>query len=234
MTPARSPVGVLLAAGLGARFDPTGTCLKLLQPARRGRHGGVPIVAAAARNLNAAVDRTLAIVRPRGHPHQRELHALLEREGCELVVCEQADRGMGASLACGIRASRDADAWIVALGDMPAIAVSSIAAVVDALRAGHVTAAPSYRGQRGHPVGFSSRCLGALLACEADRGARAVLEEFTPHLIAVDDEGILFDIDYHDYSAHPCAAARTPNGGLEDLAPPFLESSPQTRKRPDN
>lgn len=193
-----SPVGVLLAAGLGSRYDPAGTRLKLLQPARGGRHGGIPIVAAAARNLMSAVDRTLAVVRPSNHPHQRELHALLEREGCELVDCEQADHGMGASLACGIRASRDAEAWIVALGDMPAIAPASIGAVADALRAGHATAAPTYRGQRGHPVGFSSRCLRSLLACEGDRGARAVLEAFTPHLIAVDDEGILVDVDYHD------------------------------------
>ncbi|HET9023420.1 MAG TPA: nucleotidyltransferase family protein [Burkholderiaceae bacterium] len=192
-----SPVGVLLAAGLGSRYDPTGICLKLLQPSRGGQHGGVPIVAAAARNLMSAVGRTVAVVRPRDDPHQRELHELLEHEGCELVICEQAAQGMGASLACGIRASRNADAWVVALGDMPAIAPASIAAVVDALRAGHVTAAPIYRGQRGHPVGFSSRCLAALMASEGDRGARAVLEEFTPHLIAVDDEGILVDVDYH-------------------------------------
>jgi molybdenum cofactor cytidylyltransferase len=193
-----SPVGVLLAAGLGTRYDPTGGCLKLLEPVRSGRHAGAPIVVAAARNLKPAIERTLAVVRPRDHPHQRELHGLLAHEGCELVVCERAEQGMGASLACGIRASSTADAWIVALGDMPAIAPASISAVVDALRAGHLTAAPVYRGQRGHPVGFSSRCLSALLATEGDRGARAVLERFAPHLVAVEDEGILVDVDSRD------------------------------------
>lgn len=193
-----SPVGVLLAAGLGSRYDPTGNCLKLLQPVHGGQHAGVPIVAAAARNLTPAVERTLAVVRPRDHPHQRELHELLEREGCELVICAEAHQGMGASLACGIRASSNADGWVVALGDMPAITSSSVAAVVAALRAGHVTAAPAYRGQRGHPVGFSSRCLDALMSGTGDRGARALLEQFTPHLIAVNDEGILADIDYRD------------------------------------
>jgi molybdenum cofactor cytidylyltransferase len=193
-----SPVGVLLAAGLGARYDPSGARLKLLQPAPRGRHAGAPIVAAAARSLRSAVARTVAVVRPRDHPHQVELHELLAREGCELVICEVAEQGMGASLACGIRATRDADAWIVALGDMPAIAPASVEAVVDALRAGHATAAPAHRGQRGHPVGFSSRCLGALLACQGDRGARSVLDEFSPHLVAVDDEGVLVDIDQRD------------------------------------
>jgi molybdenum cofactor cytidylyltransferase len=189
-----SPVGVLLAAGLGARYDPTGACLKLLQPAP-GARDGVPIVAAAARHLRAAVARTLAVVRPRDHPHQAELHALLVSEGCELVICERADAGMGASLACGVRAVADADAWLVALGDMPAISPASIEAVADALRAGHATAAPTHRGRRGHPVGFSSRCRAALLACDGDRGARAVLERFPPHLVEVDDAGILVDVD---------------------------------------
>lgn len=189
-------VGVLLCAGLGTRYDPTGESLKLLQPVRSGAHTGIPIVVAAARNLKTAVERTLAVVRPRDHPHQPQLHDLLQREGCELVICERAAVGMGASLACGIRASANSDAWIVALGDMPAIEPATISAVVQTLSAGHMTAAPAYRGQRGHPVGFSARCFSELLASDGDHGARAVLEKFPPHLIAGDDGGILIDIDH--------------------------------------
>lgn len=190
------PVGVLLAAGLGTRYDPTGECLKLLQPVPAGRHAGIPIVIAAARNLTAAVERTLAVVRPRDHPHQPQLHELLQMEGCEVVICERAAVGMGESLACGIRASANAHAWIVALGDMPAIEPATINAVAGALRAGHATAAPAYQGQRGHPVGFSASCLTALLALEGDHGARALLETHPPHLIAVNDAGVLIDIDH--------------------------------------
>lgn len=188
-------VGVLLAAGLGTRYDPTGDCLKLLQPVRAGRHAGDPIVVAAARNLQIAVERTLAIVRPPHHPHQAELHDLLRNEGCELVICEHAASGMGASLACGVQASANADGWIVALADMPAIEPASIGAVVQALRAGHATVAPAYKGRRGHPVGFAARCLADLIACHGDRGAHGVLEKFPPHLLDVDDDGILIDID---------------------------------------
>lgn len=190
------PVGVLLAAGLGTRYDPTGECLKLLQPVAAGKHAGVLIVVAAARNLSAAVERTVAVVRPRDHPHQARLHDLLQREGCELVICERAVNGMGASLACGIKTSANAVAWIIALGDMPAIDPATINAVADALRAGHATTAPTYRGERGHPVGFSARCLAELLQCDGDHGARAVIETHPPHLIAVDDAGILIDIDH--------------------------------------
>jgi len=190
------PVGVLLAAGLGTRYDPSGECLKLLQPVLAGKHAGLPIVVAAARKLSAAAERTLAVVRPRDHPNQAQLHDLLQREGCELVICERAGDGMGASLACGINASANAFAWVIALGDMPAIDPATIKAVADALRAGHAAAAPMYRRERGHPVGFSARCLAELLKCEGDHGARAVLENYPPHLIAVDDAGILIDIDH--------------------------------------
>ncbi|HYM48658.1 MAG TPA: nucleotidyltransferase family protein [Burkholderiaceae bacterium] len=190
-------VRVLLAAGLGTRYDPTGERLKLLQPVAGGPHAGVPIVAAAARNLRSNLARTFAVVRPLDDPHQPALHELLQREGCELVICEHADQGIGASLACGVRASAVADGWIVALGDMPSINPATIDVVVNALSAGHATAAPSYRGQRGHPVGFSASCRTALLALEGDHGARALLETHPPHLIAVNDAGILIDIDHH-------------------------------------
>jgi len=189
-------VGVLLAAGLGRRYDPTGECLKLLQPVLAGKHAGAPNVAAAARNLSAVVERVIAVVRPRDHPHQAQLHDLLQRDGCELVICERASDGMGASLACGINASANAVTWVIALGDMPAIDPDTGIAVADALRAGYATTAPTYRRERGHPVGFSARCLVELQKCGADHGARAVFEMHPPHLLAVDDAGILIDIDH--------------------------------------
>ena len=190
------PVGVLLAAGLGTRYDPSGRYLKLLQPTRNGKHAGYPIAVAAARNLKAAVERVIAVVRPQHHPHQPQLHGQLQQEGCELVVCAGAAEGIGASLTSGIRACAEAEAWLVALADMPTIDPSTIRTVVEALRSGCMTAAPSYRGQRGHPVGFSARCRNELLRSDGNQGAKSVLDIFTPHLIDVDDDGILIDVDF--------------------------------------
>lgn len=190
-----SIVGVLLAAGLGTRYDPSGEVLKLLQPMPNSGHAGLPLIASATRNLKAAVDRTIAVVRARDHAHQFQLHTLLQQEGCDLVVCERAADGMGFSLACGVQQSEDAAAWIVALGDMPAISPATIGAIAGALRAGHPTVAPVHQGRRGHPVGFSAACRSELLRLEGDHGARTVLEKFPPHLVEVDDEGILLDVD---------------------------------------
>lgn len=188
-------IGIVLAAGLGRRYDPTGERLKLLQPTLSGAHVGLPIVVAAARNLHGAVPRTVAVVRPREQAHQPQLHALLSESGCELVVCANAADGMGASLACGIAATAEAESWIVALGDMPGIEADTVAAVADALRAGYMTVAPTYVGRRGHPVGFSARCLSDLLGCSGDEGGRAVLRKYPPHPVAVNDAGILEDVD---------------------------------------
>ena len=63
---------------------------------------------------------------PASDPNQAQLHDVLQQEGCELVICERANFGMGASLACGVRAAANANAWIVALGDVPAIDTADV------------------------------------------------------------------------------------------------------------
>jgi hypothetical protein len=75
--------------------------------------------------------RVVAVVKPAAHALSRSLAA----EGCEVVVCDNAAEGMGASLACAARAAGPTDGYLVALGDMPFVRPSSIAAVRDALAA---------------------------------------------------------------------------------------------------
>jgi molybdenum cofactor cytidylyltransferase len=188
-------VGVLLAAGIGSRFDPSRARLKLLEPAPAGAHAGRPIAVAAALNLKTAVAEVVAVVRPIDDERQGALHALLADAGCRLVVCERAAEGMGTSLACGVRASETAGGWLIALADMPAIAPDTIAAVAAALRAGHASAAPFVGDRRGHPVGFARSCYAELARLEGDVGARAMLAAHPPFHVAVDDAGALLDID---------------------------------------
>ena len=99
-----SIAALLLAAGCGKRFDASGTHLKLLEPAPCGPHAGTAIAAAAARSLRAALGDAFAVVRPAASAPQEQLHGLLAKEGCRLLVCPQADEGMGTSLAFGVRA----------------------------------------------------------------------------------------------------------------------------------
>ncbi len=186
---------VLLAAGFGRRYDPSGERLKLLEPAPGGAGTDAPIALAALRNLRAVFADVVAVLRPIDSPSQERLHRLLADEGAQLVVCPDAAAGMGHSLACGVRARSDATGWVIALADMPAVSPSTIAAIRDAVARGHEAVAPLYLGQRGHPVGFGRACRDELLGLTGDSGARGVFAVHRPLLLEVDDPGCLLDID---------------------------------------
>ena len=188
-------VGVLLAAGRGERFDPDGTRLKLLEPAVQGPHSGEPLAVASARTLCSGVHHVVAVVAPATNEQQQRLHDLLRAEGCVLAINSRPSSGQGSSIVCGIEAATPADGWLIALADMPAIAPATVHALVQALQVGAVTAAPVFRGQRGHPVAFARSLGSSLMALTGDVGARAVLLEHPPRLIEVADPGVLYDVD---------------------------------------
>jgi molybdenum cofactor cytidylyltransferase len=179
--------GVLLAAGTGSRFDPEGLRNKLLAPLP----GGTCVAREAAHRLLMVVPKVIAVVRPGAET----LAHVLNEAGCDVVFASDASRGMGASLAAGIGAAQDAESWIVALADMPRIAVETIAAVARTIDEGASLAAPFYEGQRGHPVGFGVEHREALLALDGDAGARALLMAHPLTRVEVDDPGILQDVD---------------------------------------
>lgn len=181
-------VGLLLAAGSASRFGSD----KL----RHALPHGVPIAIQAARHLRSQIEIVFAVVRP----DSEELSEALKNEGCEVVVCENAAEGMGASLACAARAAGHADGYLVALGDMPFVRPSSIAAVRDALAGGAALAAPYFRARRGHPVGISEKFHGDLLLLKGDEGARHLISSHEKTLvkIPVGDPGVIRDIDTPD------------------------------------
>jgi molybdenum cofactor cytidylyltransferase len=179
-------VAILLAAGSASRFGSD----KLLHALPHE----VPIAIQAARHLQAVVvGKVLVVVRPVADELARKLRA----EGCEVVLCENAAEGMGASLACAVRAAGPADAYLVALGDMPFIRSSTIAAVRDALAEGALLVAPYFRARRGHPVGLAAKFRTALEALEGDEGAKKIISVNEKYLvkIPVGDPGVLRDID---------------------------------------
>ncbi|WP_426117202.1 nucleotidyltransferase family protein [Massilia sp. PWRC2] len=186
------PVGILLAAGRGRRFDPSGQRNKLLQilPA-----SGEPVLAASARHLTSVLQRVVAVVRP----GDDDLAALLRAAACEVVVCSAADDGMAASLGAALQASiagvLPAQSWIVALGDMPDVAPATVAALADVMAGGAALAAPVYQGRRGNPAAFAASLLPELLALRGDAGARSLFERHPWTAVVVMDAGVLRDID---------------------------------------
>jgi molybdenum cofactor cytidylyltransferase len=184
---ARRIAGILLAAGKGTRFDPSGARNKLLQPL----NGNEPVATASARNLLAALPQVVAVIRPQSTALAEALDAI----GCMTTECAEAGTGMAASLVHGLRYMCDADGWVIALADMPHVSPDTIAALAAAIANGADIAAPSYRGARGNPVAFSRRHLPQLLTLQGDRGARELLKAYPVVEVMVDDPGIVRDID---------------------------------------
>jgi nicotine blue oxidoreductase len=158
---------VVLAAGAARRFGAPKQRLLLPLVLERVRASGVGeiVVVAGAHALEADV---------------------------RIVVCEDWERGPGASLRCGLEAlAPDAEAAVVVLADGPHLAPEAIDRVVAAWReTGAEILAASYGGDRGHPV---------LLARPAwsrvpDEGARAL----EPALVPCDDLGSPGDVDSAD------------------------------------
>ena len=182
--------GVLLAAGYSTRFGSN----KLLHPLPAGSpDAGVPIALAAARRFTDALPDPVAVIRPRA----QKLGKILRDAGCNTVVCRNAAEGMGVSLAEGVRAAADAQGWVIALADMPYLRPDTIRVIAKALSEGAGIAAPAYRGERGHPVGFARRFLDELTALRGDAGARELIKKHPDWitLYDVDDPGVLRDVD---------------------------------------
>lgn len=188
-------VGILLAAGRGTRFDPSGEHNKLLQSLGDDEM----VVTAAARNLLSVLPNVLAVVRPDTEAVTARLLGL----GCQVTVCPSADEGMGASLVHALSCTRDADGWLIALGDMPYVQPATMRALLEAICRGADIAAPTHRGRRGNPVAFSKTHLSELLRLRGDEGARRLLASQPLIEVQVDDEGIHRDIDLVEDIAGP-------------------------------
>lgn len=156
---------------------------------------GVPLAVLSARSLLAGTGDALAVVRE----GDVILARALREAGCEVLESHACARGMGASLAAGVMASRSAGGWLVALGDMPRIAPATHAAVKRALEAGALVAAATdaASGRRGHPVAFGGSLGDELARLDGDEGARALVAGRREALVAVpvDDPGIFRDVD---------------------------------------
>ena len=178
-------VGILLAAGQGKRFGGD-KCLAPLSD-------GTPMALRAAQQLQSAVGQVLCVVRP----NDVALKALLQANGFRTVDSVNAAKGMSESLKAGIQASADAQAWVIALADMPLIKTETHQQLLEAFCEHGGVVRPAYQAQAGHPVVFAQEYVQDLLSISGDEGAKSVLKQHAQavHLVPVDDAGVLQDFD---------------------------------------
>ncbi|MFC3608728.1 nucleotidyltransferase family protein [Stutzerimonas tarimensis] len=180
---------LVLAAGLGRRYRAESGEDKLLAPCDPGAASPAVLQRTLAA-LSGVAERVVVVIR-REHPRLADAVAAWQPEAQRLLIDTD---GLGTSLARAVAASPVSRGWLVTLGDMPYVRPDTYACLAAALdRRGLIL--PTYDGQPGHP-----RCIGAdhadaLLRLTGDRGAQALFAGATVQRLAVDDPGILKDID---------------------------------------
>lgn len=159
-----APTVLLLASGRGERFLASGGQVHKLAALLHGKK---------------ILDWTLDAVRASGLPYH------LEQQGLP---------GMGDSIAAAVRATPNAEGWLILPADLPLIQASTLLKVAEQLQANQIVI-PIFQGQKGHPVGFGAAYFQALSQLQGKAGAASLI---TPHLVQkleVADAGCVMDID---------------------------------------
>jgi molybdenum cofactor cytidylyltransferase/nicotine blue oxidoreductase len=183
--------GLLLAAGAGRRM---GRPKALLVD-----HDGAPLAGRVVERLREAGCARVTVVLGAA---AEEATALLRPYDVEVVVAENWDAGMGASLRRGLDVLRDtteAQAALVTLVDLPDVDARVMARVLDAGRAGDLggtLARATYDGRPGHPVLIGRDHWSPLITTlDGDEGARGYLSGHDVVEVSCDDLATGHDVD---------------------------------------
>lgn len=159
-----NPIVLVLASGRGERFLAAGGGTHKLQALLEGK----PVL-----------QHTLDAVRASGLPWHLE---------------EAPHPGMGDSIAAAVRATADAEGWLILPADLPLVlpeTLRRIAAAPDV----QTVVRPVCLGRQGHPVRFHRDCREALMALSGETGAASVVRRHSLWTVAVEDPGCITDID---------------------------------------
>lgn len=182
-----------------------------------------PIILAAGRSTRFGSNKLLAEIEFNGRWQALLLHTLspwlevfericlvtpkenhLIREAChsfedriEYIKADDAELGMGHSLAAGVRACQLSKGYLIGLADMPMIETEILLTLVSCLEQGFTIAAPYFEGRRGHPVAFSNIYRDDLMKLSGDSGAKSILiqNEKLIGKVSVKTPSVLTDID---------------------------------------
>ncbi len=183
------PTVIVLAAGRGRRF--AGAQHKLAQTL-----GASTVLASTLNHVIASGLPLIVVTTDALEPQAREWVAARD-----IVSLPQADSphdpGMGRSIAAGVQARPQSAGWLVLPADMPLVRPDTLLRVASALST-HPIAFAQHRGQRGHPVGFSSELYSELSLLTGDEGARRVIARYPSTAIEANDPGVVMDIDTVD------------------------------------
>jgi molybdenum cofactor cytidylyltransferase len=180
---------LILAAGAGRRFGADKRQARL--------PSGETLLEATLAVLCPADPLPLLVLRP------GETAPAPFQERVRVVPSPRWAEGQGHSLAAGAAAWDPATApWLlIALGDMPYLQQETLRALEQACAEAFEAPgpmpliAPSFQGQRGHPVAVPARLRAAALALTGDQGLKALFASEPVKLLPSQDPGVCRDVD---------------------------------------
>jgi molybdenum cofactor cytidylyltransferase len=182
---------IVLAAGQGSRFRQVAGDDKdklLVDCTARDGITVHSMIEQVLVNLPATLEKRVLVTTA----DRPQVIRMAQAYGCEIVRIEST--GLGDSIAAGVSACSHLGGWLIMLGDMPFILPSSIEQVVAAI-ADDAISVPVHEGQYGHPVGFGRSFGPGLMALTGDQGAKSLFAQARVVEVAVEDRGVLWDVD---------------------------------------
>ncbi|SMF08023.1 molybdenum cofactor cytidylyltransferase [Alteromonadaceae bacterium Bs31] len=181
----KTPGFLVLAAGESVRF---GEPCKLLSKLPNGSSLIDNTLAALS-----AVNNKICVVLSETSPLKKRVAEL----PFDYTVYPGKSPGLGDSLAWGVRATEAWGGWIICLADMPWIDSKAYRAVFDLACKQNNIIAPTFNGQRGHPVFFPPKFREQLAALRGDSGANSIIKSHASELLTLESacEGVLMDVD---------------------------------------
>ncbi|MBL4806235.1 MAG: nucleotidyltransferase family protein [Rhodobacteraceae bacterium] len=181
---------LLLAAGASTRMRGKD---KLLEPI-----DGQLLLHRSAKILSNSNAQIIHVILPPDHQPRLDAIAGLTVQTVESPCWQE---GMAASIRAGMRAiSRNCNAVIIALADMPDVSSDHINRLISAfnpVEKHEICRAVAENGVRGHPVLLGRRFFPQLAALTGDRGAKSILAAAPDYIIDVQTTGqaALIDLD---------------------------------------
>lgn len=175
---------IVLAAGFSNRFGGTKLSARL--------NSGSTVLQRTVAIIQSTIPQLLLVTRP-------EIQPAITDSSLHIEVFTDAEKGMGASLAFGMRQALQHYEWdgcLVCLADMPFIKPETYLVLAEAQSPDNIVL-PEYEGSTGNPVGFGRIFFAALAGLDGDQGGRDIVRDNPDAVvrIAVNDPAISQDID---------------------------------------
>jgi len=185
---------LIIAAGFSRRFGSDKRMFRM--------KGDEPLLIASLRPYRSVFANVAVVVRSTDSELTQLIASRLGRALPIIVPTSQAQLGMAASIADGVRALADWDYLFLGLGDMPYVRAETLVALKAEMDRARIDrkpciVVPMSGDAPGHPVGFSREFFAELMSLSGDRGARSVIDAHPQAVrrVVVADAGVITDID---------------------------------------